>query len=169
MLCRRQILTNVTLLTEVPYPSSFRTFMDALNLVNFDFIPWQLASCAATTFDYYTRFLVTAILPLIVMAVFAAVVLIPICIGKCRDMNDDPTRRLERAANKRKFLRVCMCAMFLVYPGLSARVLSVFVCKEVQGTYYLASDFSLQCYDERWNANAAAASESALSLLPSLC
>jgi len=37
-----------------------------------------------------------------------------------------------------------------MYPFVSATSLRIFQCKNVEGTYYLLSDFSLQCYDSRW-------------------
>jgi len=39
----------------------------------------------------------------------------------------------------------------LIYPAVSSRVLSTFVCREVNGTNYLVADFTLNCYDDRWN------------------
>jgi hypothetical protein len=33
-------------------------------------------------------------------------------------------------------------------------VLEIFVCREVEGVFYLQADFDFQCYDERWNINA---------------
>jgi len=43
--------------------------------------------------------------------------------------------------------------MFLMYPGVSAIVLGFFVCVKVNGAYYLAQDFTITCFESRWNNN----------------
>lgn len=40
--------------------------------------------------------------------------------------------------------------MFLIYPGVSSMILRTFVCKKVEGTYFLLADFRLQCFDSTW-------------------
>jgi len=40
--------------------------------------------------------------------------------------------------------------LFLMYPGVSSTVLSLFVCKDIDSKSYLVSDFTIYCYDDRW-------------------
>jgi len=40
--------------------------------------------------------------------------------------------------------------VFLIYPGVSANVLALFVCDTVYGTSYLLADVTVHCYDTRW-------------------
>ena len=45
--------------------------------------------------------------------------------------------------------------IFLIYPFVSASVLGTFVCDEVAGIWYLNADFTVHCFDDRWNHYAA--------------
>jgi hypothetical protein len=48
--------------------------------------------------------------------------------------------------------------VFLIYPGLSVKIFTIFKCIELdKGTYYLMQDLSVRCYDSNWNAAAAVA------------
>jgi hypothetical protein len=38
-----------------------------------------------------------------------------------------------------------------VYPSVSSQVLSFFICRQVNGTNYLVADFTLECFNDRWN------------------
>jgi len=40
----------------------------------------------------------------------------------------------------------------LIYPAVSSRVLSTFVCRHVNDSYYLVADFTRLCYDDTWYA-----------------
>ncbi len=37
-----------------------------------------------------------------------------------------------------------------MYPAVSSRVLSFFICRTVSGTSYLVADFELECYNSEW-------------------
>merc|ERR1712127_296012 len=47
-----------------------------------------------------------------------------------------------------------MFTLFLVYPSVCSSIFGIFVCKEVEGVWYLQSDFKLMCFgdsvDGRW-------------------
>jgi hypothetical protein len=41
------------------------------------------------------------------------------------------------------------------YPVLAVKIVDLFGCTEIEGAYYLRSDFSIQCYTTEWNLWAA--------------
>jgi hypothetical protein len=41
--------------------------------------------------------------------------------------------------------------MLLLYPFLSPAAVAVFNCREVAGSWYVEADYSLHCFDSRWN------------------
>jgi len=42
--------------------------------------------------------------------------------------------------------------LFLIFPKVSSAVLSLYLCRRVEGTSYLIADFSEECYTDRWNS-----------------
>jgi hypothetical protein len=46
-------------------------------------------------------------------------------------------------------LRTALFLLFLLYPSLSAKMLSVFNCMEVHGKHYLVADLRVVCYTTR--------------------
>ena len=40
--------------------------------------------------------------------------------------------------------------IFLVYPSTSACSLMVFLCRNIDGNYYLEHDYRFQCYTSEW-------------------
>jgi hypothetical protein len=68
-------------------------------------------------------------------------------------MKDEDTGRQWRRRAKAHLWRGFLFTLFLLYPGVSSRVLSVLVCRNVNGVNYLAADMSLKCgsSDSEWN------------------
>jgi hypothetical protein len=69
-------------------------------------------------------------------------------------MSDDPFYRERRRTWRLHFTKALLFTLFLVYPGVSSRVLSIYLCKEVNTVPYLVHDFTLHCYTGQWNSYA---------------
>jgi len=41
--------------------------------------------------------------------------------------------------------------LLLFYPRLSASIVQVYVCREIEGVAYLRADLTIRCYETRWN------------------
>jgi hypothetical protein len=52
-------------------------------------------------------------------------------------------------------INACFMVALLAYPGVSLKVLSIFVCRDVEGVSWLAADMRLRCYTAQWAAFAA--------------
>jgi hypothetical protein len=67
---------------------------------------------------------------------------------------NDPVSRLKRKLDfkieRRKFWKIVLFTLFLIYPSVSATILRFFVCRDVNGVWLLNEDFSIQCYDDEW-------------------
>jgi hypothetical protein len=68
----------------------------------------------------------------------------------CRDLSDSNVARQGRQVTRARLVRLIFFLLFLVYPVTSKKILAFFVCREVNGTSYLLSDFSLICGDSLW-------------------
>jgi len=74
-------------------------------------------------------------------------------IADSRDMSDSDHARMSRKRIRRKFWKMVLFTLFLVYPGVSKQVLSYFDCKYIGPDRYLMADFSIKCGSPRWNNN----------------
>jgi hypothetical protein len=144
-----QIGTNLAFVVDIPWPRHYVSFIQTFNFVSFDFVPWQSVGCV-TLIDYYTKFLMWTILPVGLLVGIVLFVLIPMLLIDQRDMSDNDSRRLARKRSLRKFCKLVLFTIFLLYPGISGVVVNMLVCKEVDGFYYMVSDFTIQCLDDRW-------------------
>ena len=60
-------------------------------------------------------------------------------------------KRTERKKGRRNFWKLCLFTLFLIYPSVSSTMIRTFVCREVEGVYYLQADFQIKCYEDTWN------------------
>jgi hypothetical protein len=58
---------------------------------------------------------------------------------------------LARKRRVRQCWKLVLFTLFLVYPYVSSNVLRTFSCREVEGVHYLIADFSVRCFDSRWD------------------
>jgi len=76
--------------------------------------------------------------------------LIPMYISDRFDVSDTNTKRLRRIHIRKKIMKLILFALFLMYPAVSARTASFFLCRRVNGVLYLEADFNLRCLDDTW-------------------
>jgi len=57
---------------------------------------------------------------------------------------------MGRKRVRRIMWKLVLFTLFLIYPGVSADVLGMLVCKDINGTSYLLADFSIHCGSPEW-------------------
>jgi len=144
-----QIATNLAFFVDIPWPQGYVEFIKNFNVVNLDFVPWQSVGCVQAL-NFYTKFLVVTLTPIGLLGVLTAFFLLPMYYIDQRDFDDDDRRRAARKRTLRKFWKLCLFTVFLMYPGVSSVVLNLFVCKDIYGQLYLVTDFTLKCADTDW-------------------
>lgn len=144
-----QIITNVTLNTEIPWPSAYTRLMNHLEWINLEFIPWQSVSCAAAL-DFFEWLFLYTLTPVGVLTLVFCLFYIPIRLRERFDVADDDAARERRRQQKQYFTKIILFTLFLMYPGVSRKVLETFVCRDIDGTQYLVADFDIQCYTGDW-------------------
>lgn len=100
--------------------------------------------------DFYVKFLVVIAVPPAVLLLAALFFYLPLSVRDRLDYNDEPAVVARRQDLRAKGFRLILFLLFLIYPMMSSRVLSLFVCRDVEGTSYLITDFTIECYDARW-------------------
>ncbi len=130
-------------------PTYFQTFINYFDFVNLSFIPWASLECV-TTLTFYDKLVLIVLVPPVALFVVAAVPVIILWVQNRLDMDDSPHRRNQRQLTRRKIIRLVVFALFLMYPAISSRVISFFICQNVNGTNFLVADFSARCGDDTW-------------------
>jgi len=144
-----QISTRILDIVNAQWPSYFSTFVSYFNVVNFDFIPWETVGCV-TTINFYIKLMIMMLVAPVVITFVSLLFSLGIRCADRYDMADDDTMRNRRQRYRQMLWRVILFTLFLIYPSMSAKVLSMFVCYEVDNVSYLRVDFNLLCFDSQW-------------------
>jgi len=145
-----QIVTNVAIGLETPWPATFKTFIGWFNPANLDFVQLSAVKCVVTS-TYYTKLWTFCIIPVLLITGVILFVLIP---GYIANSGSTPEGRTARKIVRKKTWKLVLFTLFLVYPSVSSFVLRLYVCKYVDGVAYLVADFAITCYDSTYNFHA---------------
>jgi uncharacterized membrane protein len=144
-----QIVSNLAIGIDIQWPAEFKQFMSWLSPANLDFIQFSSVGCVMSA-NYYSKMLLVSLLPLAIFAGLFVFYMIPKSYFHKR-RNDKLGMKMVR----RKFWKLLLFTLFLIYPSCSSTVLRLFVCRRVEGVDYLLADFSLECYTSEWRQYAA--------------
>lgn len=141
-----QIATQLVFALAMPWPRTYKRFVNAFNIFNLDFVQWSSVGCV-TSFDYFYKMCVVAVAPVaIILSIFVFYVLPFFCRHPtglpCTNRPDDfEYDRLARRRRMRKVSKLVLFTLFLVYPFASASAVRFHVCQEVTATASLRQGF----------------------------
>lgn len=146
-----QIGTTIVSTMDIPWPVLFKDFLNLLNFVNLDFVPWQSVGCVAHVSYFFKLYMITAI-PIAAFLALVFLYMIPLYLLARRDMSDTEIYKIKREVAMAKFWRLCLFTVFLMYPYVSSSIFRMYVCYNLEGVYYMKMDFEVLCYESEWNA-----------------
>jgi hypothetical protein len=114
------------------------------------------------TVNYYRKFLLFVVAPLVVFAAVVIFYLLPRYFECCCFKHNSPQ---ARARSTMKFWLIFLYMLFLIYPAISSVVLRLYVCKSIDDGWYLLTDLRISCYTDTWSLYAYA-SIAAIALYP---
>lgn len=146
-----QILTHFAVAFSITWPSAFEEFLHKLKAVNLDFIELSSVDCVMET-NFFKRFIISCLTPISICCLMA------ICYGFValgyRLFKADKWTRTRQFVIQTKIVKAFLFMLFIMYPAVSAVIFQLYKCKEVEGTYYLEADFTIQCFESEWNSYA---------------
>jgi len=152
-----QISTNLTFSLNMPWPRNFVEFVSIFNIFNLDIVQWSSVNCV-TLINYYSKMLIIGFIPILALLVISLFYLAP-HYWKHRGglpflQVPDPVfhDRMARKRRRRKFWKLMLFTLFLIYPHVSSTMLRMYVCRKVEGEYYLVEDFHIRCFDSEWDS-----------------
>lgn len=134
---------------DIVWPSYFQAFISKFAFFSFDFIPWQSLSCA-TELNYISKAWMVAVLPLVILFFLIVCYFVPLSIMASRDMSDIGIKRNRNILAQKKFVKLLLFTIFLIYPYVSSTLLGAFNCITVQGHSYLVADVTIHCDDSKY-------------------
>lgn len=144
-----QIVTNLGTGLQIQWPPSFKEFVQAFDVANFQNIVNQATSveCVAS-YSYYVQYVVIVLSPIAVTFLVFVFYLFPryAGCGPCRFISPQQQER-----STMRFWRLTLYVVFLIYPGVSSTVLRHYICVDIDSTPYLYADLRVQCYTQTWN------------------
>eukprot|EP00942_MAST-04A_sp_MAST-4A-sp1_P012163 g12163.t1 len=156
-----QIFTHLSITFTIPWPSGFLNFINfpLFKLLNIDF------AAVLGTFDpcsLYTPFLQRFVYHVCLMPIIICILLfVSFIYGKTivffkkkegKKSKDGKQEDMQKMAIQQRTIKLINFIVFLMYPGLSVKIFSVFKCVEVdQGRWYLANDMGIECFQPYWN------------------
>ena len=123
----------------VPWPEQFKLFAIRISLpFTLDFLSaFTLGGCHLSLFPLDAFLLHMLLVPLLVVAVYSAyfaTVKLPCCFLRTGQRDGDAESKKTTAARRRELaIKIFIFAVQLMYPGLAARVFSIFRCRLYKG------------------------------------
>ena len=145
-----QICSNIATSLDIQWPPSVKSFLASFDTANVDYISLSSVDCVNKV-SYYDKFLVTALVPLLI----GAILLIIYGVYKLylylnrSTMNEFDTSYEDQSLNVNKIRawRLLLFILFFIYPSVSSTILLLYVCKNIDNTWFLLADFKTHCYD----------------------
>jgi hypothetical protein len=150
-----QISVGLAYSVNIQWPSLFKEVIAQFNIANFDIVQWTRVSCVFPSTDYIYKHLIVCLAPLILGSVVASGYLVPKYLrwfaamaGGSEDSLKKSSLSLKRGI--RKFWKMFLFTLFLLYPTVSSIVIRLYSCRTIEGVSYLVADFNIRCSSSRW-------------------
>ena len=147
MITYLQINTILSINLNLKWPQFMTEVMNAfkkINLEMFDII--GLSYRCSVKFDFYHIFVFKMFMIPIVFFLTSVTYLSIKYWGKFEDKCPKFLKVLEN-----RYIYILVLMVFILYPSVCNTILQLYKCEEIEGTYYLTEDLSLECYDDMWN------------------
>lgn len=135
-----QISFAVQSAVRVTWPTAYASFIRTFDFVNLDIIPWNTIGCALSL-DFYAQYRLTILVSIGTVLFFCLMALLVMFWDRSRG------REFEIRAF---WIKLFLYSMFLLYPTLCRTVMEYVTCDYVVDTWYLRSDYEVECFDEAW-------------------
>jgi hypothetical protein len=146
-----RIISSFLTRLDVPWPRVFRSLMVRLSVINMNLLEIPKAACLHPqppffqVFNGYTLGFLFAVLFIGLLWVFGTRVVATFTL---RRLEDEDERRDRRSRFSSTVLSRLLLLMYLVYPGVSVTILSMFSCVQLgNNKSFLNADLHIQCWD----------------------
>ena len=106
----------------------------------------------------YTSFLSQMALIPVILGLLAVAYLLATCrVRKPDHQKNKQGTKFTKESAKSAFFKLTSLLLYTVYVGVSTRIFRLFKCADIQGTWYLTSDYTVTCFEGKWNTSSSIA------------
>jgi nitrate reductase NapE component len=143
-----QIAVSIKSRIVIAWPKLFQRFIDYFSFANFDFIGTSSVDCLVRV-SFYSSFVSWMALPPAIAVLLYAFYLLPKHVSALLRRNaEDEEAEAATKRSRRRFWKILIFMMFLIYPAVSSTVLSVYNCQDIFGNWLLRDDLTVVCTTE---------------------
>lgn len=136
----------------VPWPDSFTFFTANLGFTLLDFVEVLPFGCiVGGGVSYYTSLILYISMPFAVISCLYGVMKYKIY-KEQQEHPDGASKSIKHIVNR--YINIILLFILVLYPLVSVKVLSIFNCMPIDGTWYLIADTTAQCFDSEWGTYA---------------
>ena len=144
--------------SSIPWGPRFISLFKFFELFSFDIFSFF----GATSCQFQTGFLEKfafhmALIPILVGLLYAAYLVAACRVRKPMPSKNKKGTKFTRESAKSVFFKLTSLILYTVYVGVSTRIFRLFKCREIQGIWYLTSDYTVKCFQDDWNNTSAIA------------
>jgi hypothetical protein len=98
-----------------------------------------------------------ALIPVILGLLAVAYLLATCRVRKPDHQKNKQGTKFTKESAKSAFFKLTSLLLYTVYVGVSTRIFRLFKCADIQGTWYLTSDYTVTCFEGKWNTSSSIA------------
>jgi hypothetical protein len=122
----------------IEFPDAFDELSDSMTFLNYDMVNVASALCYYKA-DYYDVLQVQFWWPTILILLLV--------LDHWRERKMDPDDPYAGVAH----IKAIIMVLFTAYPLSALVYLKFFLCREIDGEWFLQADYRYQCFDDKWN------------------
>jgi len=134
-----QVLCTFGDTLSLEFPDTFDELANCLSFLNFDMVNVASALCYYKA-DYYDT--------LIVQFSWPTGLIMLLLLDHCRECRNEPDDESAGVSQIKAIIMVLMTS----YPLNALIYLKFFLCREIDGEWFMQSDYRYQCFDDKWNS-----------------
>ena len=126
-----------TSVVNVTYPAVYQSFLDALDVFNFD-LGWVISAGCVFDVDFHDRLLISTIGPIVALLFLGVTYVV------ATRVNNGVAENVQVIQNKHVSMVILLT--FFVYSSVSSTLFKAFACEDLEdGRNYLRADYSIEC------------------------
>ena len=91
-----------------------------------------------------------ALIPVIVALLSTAYLVAVSRVRKPAPLKNRKGTKFTKESVKSAYFKLISLLLYTVYVGVSTRIFRLFKCEDIQGTWYLTSDYTVTCFEGEW-------------------
>jgi len=130
----------------IRWPSAFSFISSMLGLVRLEFTHFVPLGCIIPGgLSYYGIFFIMISMPVLLICG----IMLTLSMRLATEFMNASAIMTKRVINQH--INTALGVLYLVYPAVSIKILQIFNCRNIEGTYYMYLDLTQECFTSEWS------------------